>query len=332
MRYIILCGLLISTHCYAWLKSYDWSEWETKKVYEAYGSTWELKERIQGVTYSSWHIARWGNYEKTGFAGQENHLVNKKLGIDEDYGDIILFPQKDGSYKKMGRRQTEGENVNYPSSVFIYKRNSNLFAQIITDSGRDGKDLYSDCGYLTAKEKVAYLKEGSQQPEYYFGEFDPKTNKFYMKYVSAPIQYVYWSEWGSSPVPLLENRHYYKGFMDIDIKYKSKKNHPEYIPEWSYLGMVEGKKAIPIICNINDFETAKSVYHDYLRDLWQPQIDKELAMLSEHETATLKREECDGIGLNYLDGCKQVNDFQGRLAKWGKPKKVEEPRIEDKPD
>lgn len=65
----------------------------------------------------------------------------------------------------------------------------------------------------------------------------------------------------------------------------------------------------------------------------QPVIDKRLDRMSEHEKATFRPEDCDGIGLNYDFGCKQIDNYGYNDDRKNRfPKKTKPPRVEEKPD
>lgn len=321
-------------------KSYDWSGWEVKKSFKVYGSEWVIEERTQGVNYSPWHISRWfiwQNYSAN--SGVEKHLVNKALGFNENILALIVFPQKDGSYKPLLRKpflDKEG-SIDYYGGYGIYEEDGTLKVWL-NPSSETGTDRllppYTDCGFLTAKEKVAYAADRRHEPEVYYGEFDPKAQKFYMRHVSAPIQYVYWSEWGSITAPFLKNRNQYRrpSVWDATNK-KYVPGAPEVRPKYTYLGRVEDEAKFPIVCNPDDLAKAKNIFKAYLKDIWQPAIDKELSMMSEHEKATFKREDCDGVGLNYDFGCKQIDDHSrtdGRKNVF--PERIKPPRVKDMTD
>lgn len=339
-----ICGsllLIFSAGCQAGLfKSYDWSDWRERERIEAYGYEWMIEERVQGVSYSPWHPSRWLIWQNySGYSGTETHLVNNRIGFNENVLDLIFFPQKDGRYKSLLKKpflDNKGR-IDYYGSYGVYEVNGALWVWLEPDSETGADYLmppYTDCGFLSAKEKVVYATDRRHEPEVYYGEFDPDTRKFYIRYTSAPIQYVYWSEWGGLTSPFLENRNYYRkpSVWDTDKK-RYVPGALEVRPEYVFLGSVVDKARIPLICNEDDFKNAKDRFQSYVRDIWQLAIDKELGRMSEHERATLKREDCDGIGLNYDFGCKQIDNYgrnDGRKNLL--PKEIRPARVENGPD
>lgn len=322
------------------LKNYRWGGWEVKKKLNAHDSSWVIKERVQGVSYSPWHISRWLIWQNySGYSGSEIHLVNEPLGFDENILELIFFPQKDGSYKPLLNKPFINKHgrVDYHGAVGVYEKDGALQIWLNPDSETGTHrplPPYTDCGFLTAKEKVAYATDRRHEPEVYHGEFDPKTRKFHILYTSAPIQYVYWSEWGSMTSPFLEDRSQYrKPSVWDDATKKYVPGALEVRPEYVYLGKVENVARLPVICNEDDYIKAKSRFQLYLKNIWQPAIERESSRMSGHEKATLRREECNGIGLNYDFGCKQIDDY-GRNdgSKNVFPKDVKLPRVEERPD
>lgn len=341
---LTVCILFLSVssiNCQAGIfKDYKWGSWNSKEILRAYDSEWLVQERSQILIYSPWHISRWfiwQNYRQDN--GKEVHLVNEQLGFNENVLDLIAFPQKDGSYKSLLKKtflDREG-SIDYYGSYGIYEENGSLWVWLHPDSETATDHLlppYTDCGFLTAKEKVAYAADRRHEPEVYHGEFDLNARKFYIRYASAPIQYVYWSEWGGMTSPFMENRSYYRKPSVWDATQRRYvPGDLEAKPEYVFLGGVESKAVLPIVCSAGDFLNAKSSFQSYLRDIWQPAMDKELSRMSEHEKATFKREDCDGAGLNYDFGCKQIENY-GRNdgTKNRFPKRIKPPRIEDRPD
>lgn len=341
LRAWLLSISVLSMNCQAgWFYSYEWGNWETKKNIKAYGLEWTVEERVQGVSYSPWHISRWFIWQNySGYHGTEKHLINRTLGFNENILDLIFFPQKDGSYKPLLEKPflDKKGGIDYYGSYGIYEENGSIWVWLHPDSETGTDRLlppYTDCGFLTAKEKIAYAADRRHEPEVYHGEFDLNTRKFYIRYASAPIQYVYWSEWGGVTSPFMDNRSYYRKPSVWDATQRRYvPGDLEARPEYVFLGGVESKAVLPIICTVGDFIKAKNSFQSYLRDIWQPAIDTELSRMSEHEKATFKREDCDGTGLNYDFGCRQIENY-GRNdgTKNRFPKKIKPPRVEDRPD
>lgn len=322
-------------------KSYDWNDWQIKKTFKVYDSEWVIETRVQSVSYSPLHFSRWfiwQNYSQNN--GHEMHLVNKELGFNKNILDLIFFPQKDGSYKPLLKRPFLDKNgsIDYYGSYGVYEKNGALEVWLNPNSEIGTDRLlspYTDCGYLTANEKVVYVTDRRHEPEVYYGELDLKTKKFYMRYTSAPIKYVYWSEWGSMTAPFLEDRNQYRGPPIWDAA--NKKYAPgalEVRPKYAFLSRVEDEARLPIICGEAEFTEAKEKFKSYLNNIWQPALDKELGRMSDHEMATLRREDCAGIGLNYTFGCAQINNYRLNDSNIKNifPEGVKQPLTKSKPD
>lgn len=338
---LITCSINAYAGFFEYFEKHDWSDWETKENVTAYGSEWEFRERVQGSIHPSWHISRWiPSHGLEGYSGTEKRLINKTLGFDENILDLIRFPQKDGSYKPLLKKPFLNRygRIDYRGSVGVYERDGVLTAYVEPDTEVGTDRLlppYTDCGFLTAKQKIAYVTDRRHEPEVYRGEFDPKTQKFYMRHVSAPIQYVYYAEWEamqpsirtSDLKPGVDRADFVVGLSyssDLKVEYKNKR---------LYLAQKEEKVNIPLICTPHDFELAKQAYQNYLNTTWKKQIDKEVSVLTEHEKATLVREDCDGIGLNYSFGCQQIDNYgynDGNKNVF--PKGTKPPRVVDNPD
>lgn len=331
--------IVLSSNSWAGLfYDYWWSAWESKKLLDVYGSTWEIQERTQIVRYSPLHISRWFIWQNySGHHGTEQHLVNQKLNFNENILDLVMFPQRDGSYKTLLRRpflDKEG-GIDYNGSYGVYEKNGSLWIWLTPNSETGTDSLfspYTNCGFLTGKGMVAYASDRRHEPEIYRGQFDPKTRKFYIRYTSAPIKYVYWSEWEGLTSPFLESRDFYKTRVnDKEIKIIMPGNIVTK-PRYAFLAMVENKISLPLICNKDDFIKAKDEFESYLKDIRQPVIDRELSRMSAHEKSTFRQEDCDGIGLNYAFGCKQIDNYE--RADGNKnimPKKVKPPIVRDEP-
>jgi len=335
MKIIVFISLLMG--CYAvnanagLFKKYEWEQWEVKGKFNAYGSEWTMEERIQSVNYSPWHISRWFIWQNySARSGDEKHLINRSLNFDQNIVSLVFFPQKNGSYKSLLNRPFIGGSgrVNYFGAFGVYEENGVL--KVWLNPSPESNSLlppYTDCGFLTGKEKIAYVTDRRHEPETYYGEFNPKTQKFYIKYSSAPIQSIYRAEWGAPPsIGWQTDRDWYKRMY-------GEKELEKHKNEAFYFNKVEEEARIPLVCNVENFVQARQAYTEYINTIWKPEFDKLFSMLSDHEKATFRREDCDGIGLNYRFGCKQINRYG--LGKTESavvlPKGVKPPRIEDAP-
>lgn len=328
---VIFVFILFISGCSELLRTYSWTSFKTTEKIKADNGPWEIQERIQTSTDSQWDIARiiigtnWG-----GKSGEEKRLVNKAYHFNENILSLIYFPQKDGSYEPLLKKPylTKKGRINYQNEVYVYQKKDELWVTVSPCCTNDKSTRpYTNCGFLTGNQKVAYLSHKDQEPEHYYGKFDLKDRKFYISRSNMPITYFYRAEWEGSPVTIIKDqelRKFSPGFYTVEEQKIKYKNYPAFIStEYKY-------RTMPLICKAEDFEQAKIDYQNYLEKIYQPDLDKYISYLSEHEKATLKREECDGPGLNEHYGCSQGKELD--IWTYGDPKKLPPPRIVDTPD
>lgn len=175
---------------------------------EAYDGSWLLMERVQSVNYSPWHVSRWFIWKNySAYSGRELKVINTSSGLNDNILNLIVFPQKNGSLEPLLKKPFINKygSVDYYGAYGIYEKNGSLWVWLEPTSETATKQAippYTDCGFLTAKEKIAYATDRRHEPEVYHGEFDLKARKFVMRYVSAPIQFVYWAEWGGNDIAI----------------------------------------------------------------------------------------------------------------------------------
>lgn len=280
---------------------------------DAYGYHWEGE------------VEEWSRMYKIRVFGDRDYvqaekifLSNNKLGIKEDLADIIIFPQRDGSFKAIGKHRIFDSDITSDTSIYsadfdIKVENNELLIEVTPREEYSGLfwQTYTNCGYLTGHNEVAYINNFLDQPKSYYGKYDIKINKFVISKVDAPLKYIYRARWDRSE-------------WDDSGSYSKKKHINEA------RALVFNNEKIGIICNEDQYFKAKDEYKNSLDSIFLKKERAKISRLAPEIRASLRRENCDGTGIRFPDDCLQLmeNSFLKKMNprfKWKKyTKKLKE--------
>ena len=248
-------------------------------------------------------------------------LLNNELGIKDDLANIVIFPQRDGSFKTIGKHRLFDSNIVSNTSIYnadfnIEIENNELLIEVTPREEYSGLfwQTYTNCGYLTGRNEIAYINSFWDQPKSYYGKYDIKTKKFIINQVGAPQKYIYRARWGGSEWDGSSDNVYFK---------KNHINEPR--------AFVFNNEKIGIICNEDQYFRVKNEYIYSIESILLKKERGKILQLAPEVRASLRRENCDGTGIRFPDDCLQLmeNSFFREMNprfKWkkymGKMKKV----------
>lgn len=288
---------------------------DINKTYHSKPITWPIGEAY-GYHWDN-RMEEWSRLYKIRVFGDRDYvqkekqiLVNEELGIEDDLADAIVFPQRDGSFKPLGKhrffysdmvRDTSRYNADFKLEI----ENNELVLEVRPREEYSGRywPTYTNCGYLTGRNEIAYVHHFWDQPKVYYGKYDLEIKKFIITHAEAPQRFIYRAHWDRDGWDISP------GADDYKLKHKN---------EARGFVLIRGK--IQIICNESEYKQAKNEYQtimdsDFAKKEWESQL-----RLMPEVRKTLTREHCDGTGIRYPDNCKQLleNTFYKKLIPWTK--------------